>query len=76
MTAQEKLLADIERFLLKQGMDHTRFGIEALNDPSFVTDLRGGRRVRIDTADRVREFMESRKAAKPNPKRAADRAAA
>lgn len=76
MTAREKLLAEVERFLRRQGMDHTRFGTDALNDPSFVMDLRKGRNVRLDTADRVRNFMAERRLPKANPKRAADRAAA
>ncbi len=76
MSAQEKLLAEVEAFLVKHDMDHTRFGIEAFKDPSFVGTLRKGRRVRIDTADKVRAFMAAWKPPKPRPKRAAAQAAA
>lgn len=76
MSAQEKLLAEVEAFLNRTGMDHTRLGFDAMNDPAFVTTLRRGRRVRIDTAEKVRTFMAAWKPPKKNPKRAAAQAAA
>ena len=62
MTAREKLLADVEAFLTRHDMNHTRFGKLALNDTAFVTRLRAGKDLRFDTADRVRAFMDTYKA--------------
>jgi hypothetical protein len=76
MTEQEKFLAEIEAFLVKSGMDHTRFGFEVKNDPAFVTTLRKGRGVLLDTAGHVRAYMAAWKPPKKNPKRAAVQAAA
>ena len=76
MTAREKLLAEIEAFLKRADMDHTRFGTLAMNDTAFVTKMRRGRNVRIDTAERARAYIAAWKPPKKNPKRAADRAAA
>jgi hypothetical protein len=71
MTAREKLLAEIDAFLERHNMRETAFGIKAVNDPALVSDMRyHGRSVRIDTAERLREFMASYKPEK-RPKRAA-----
>lgn len=57
MTALDQLRTDIERFLTRTGMSPSRFGICAMNDAKFVSRLRDGSSVRLDTADRVRRFM-------------------
>lgn len=76
MTEQEKFLAEVEAFLVHSGMDHTRFGFEVKNDPAFVTSLRRGRAVLLDTAGHVRAYIAAWKPSKKNPKRAASQAAA
>ena len=75
-TEREKLLAEIESFLERSGLEHTTFGTLAMNDTAFVTQMRRGRNVRIDTAERARDFMAAWKPPKPRPKRAAAQAAA
>lgn len=57
--ATSSLLQTIETFLTKHGLQPTTFGREALNDPSFVFDLRNGRDLRRSTEDRVRIFIKS-----------------
>jgi hypothetical protein len=57
MSIRDELLRDIERFLTRTGMDHTRFGKEALNDPAFVSRLRAGKDVRTRTVERIRKFI-------------------
>ena len=53
-----KLCRSVEAFLDRRGMSASRFGREAVNDPSFVPRrLRDGRRVKLNTADRARGFM-------------------
>lgn len=37
------LLSDIERYLRRTGMPHTKFGRMAVRDPRLVHDLRRGR---------------------------------
>jgi predicted transcriptional regulator len=57
MTALQQLLRDVEQFLAETGMHATTFGLKALNDLAFVSNLRDGRKVRLDTAEKVRKFM-------------------
>lgn len=54
-----QLLSEIDTFLRSHAMADSRFGELALNDKPFVTQLRNGRRVWPETADRVRRFMVS-----------------
>lgn len=54
---RDQLLADIEAFLTRTGMDPSRFGRDAMNDPAFVPRLRDGADVRARTVDRIRKFM-------------------
>lgn len=53
------LLEDIELFIATHGLTERRFGEEALNDKNFVPQLRSGRRVWPETAEKVRRFMVS-----------------
>lgn len=54
----EELLEKIEVHLAKAGISAAAFGKEAMNDPAFVYELRKGRRVWPETADRVMKFIE------------------
>lgn len=51
-------LESVEAFLRETGMPPTVFGKAVLNDPTFVPRLRAGRQPRIDTAERVKSFMD------------------
>lgn len=55
--APTDLTAAVEGFLTQHGMEPTRFGRLAVNDPKFVFDLREGREPRRATRDRVVAFM-------------------
>ena len=74
MTAQQKLLAEIEAFIVRNDMTAAQFGREALRDTRFVDRLKEGANPRLDTAERLREFM--RRARKPKSKRSHTGAAA
>jgi hypothetical protein len=50
------LLAEIEAFLAETGMAPTTFGA-AMGDRHFVRQLRSGRRVWPETADKARSVM-------------------
>lgn len=53
----DPLLAEVEEFLVRYGVTATGFGMQALGDPGFVHDLRGGREPRRATVARVRRYM-------------------
>ena len=49
----------IERFLRQHGMPPTKFGRLAAQDPRIVLDIRMGREVRPETAQRLSAFIEN-----------------
>lgn len=57
MNTQRKFLSEVEEFLALAGISPSRFGREAIGDPNFVLDLRGGRAPGLNTADRVRAYI-------------------
>jgi len=56
---QPNLRAEVERFLNETGMPQSVFGRAALNDGNFVADLRRGRRMWPENAERVLNFIRS-----------------
>lgn len=54
------LVTEIERFIVEHEMSATAFGMEALNDPAFVSQLRAGRDIKLSTMARVQAFMANR----------------
>lgn len=76
MTAREKLVAEIEAFLVKQDMYPTTFGRLAANDTALVSRLRAGASVRLDTAERLRDWMAAYQPPKRQPRPGNDRRAA
>ena len=63
------LLAEIDEFLDRSGMTQTCFGILAMNNSSFVRQLRNGGGVTLRTADRVRTFIRDHKNTKTDKKK-------
>jgi len=57
----DKLLADIERFIVENDMSATAFGEAVMNHRHLVRRLRSGCSVTLDTADRIRAFMSEGK---------------
>ncbi len=53
----KELIDEIELYLATSGMNPSRFGLAAVNDPKLVFDLRAGREPRRATCDRIRAFM-------------------
>lgn len=51
-------LSDIERFLGETGMPWSTFGWLAVRDKRLVGDMRNGRSLRPETAQRIAVFME------------------
>ena len=52
------LLETVEKHLKRRRMAPTRFGREAVGDPTFVFQLRDGREPRSRTVDRVLRYIE------------------
>jgi hypothetical protein len=59
MTQSERFLEAVEAFLTRSGMTATAFGTAALNDPSFVPNLRNGRSPRLALVDKVHAFIQA-----------------
>lgn len=61
MTAPNPLLNEIVAFLKRSDVDltETEFGLKVMNDGKFVGDLRRGRKVLTETADKVRAFIKA-----------------
>ena len=57
-TLEDAIRGTIEAYLARTNMSARRFGVLALGDPSFVSSLKSGRSIRLDTADRVLQFMD------------------
>lgn len=57
-----EVLESIEQFLADTGMKPTRFGRDVLGEASFVATLRAGRVLTLETARRVVNFIETRRA--------------
>jgi hypothetical protein len=75
MSSADALLQEIEDFLQRSGMTPTQFGQGAMNNSSFVRQLRSGSGVTLRTLDKVRAFMADWERRK-RPKRRADAHAA
>jgi hypothetical protein len=54
------LLADIEAYRARAGIDRTQFGLEAMNDGNFITRLEHGRNPRFETIDKVHNFINKK----------------
>jgi predicted transcriptional regulator len=53
-----KLLADIEAYRARVGIDRTAFGKQAAGDGHFIKRVEAGKLPRLDTIDRVYRYMD------------------
>lgn len=58
MSIRAALLAEVEAFLELSGMTPSRLGKEAINDPSWYFRFQRGMDTKIETADRLRSYMD------------------
>jgi predicted transcriptional regulator len=70
-TVQE-LLAEIEAYRARSGIDRTSFGRQAMNNGNFISRLEEGTIPTLSTIDRVRAFIDGHTKAVP-PRRKASR---
>ena len=70
MSSREQFLKEIEAFMARTGVSPAKFGRDVANDGKFISRLRNGADVRLDTADRARAYMRDYKSAsgKPRPR--------
>ena len=57
-TLDDFIRRTIEAYLARTNMSAREFGVLTLGDPGFVSSLKSGRSLRLDTADRVLQFMD------------------
>ena|SRR6478609_1332786 len=62
----QDLLAEIEDYCARSGINRTNFGTQAMRDGNFIPRLEAGRIPTFKTVERVRAFIEKNsKATKP-----------
>ena len=58
MSSAQKLIADIERFLKRHDMRQTTFGVH-VGHRAMLLRLKSGINLTLETADRIRAFMDA-----------------
>lgn len=58
MLTQDAFVQSVEAYLQRTGMTATAFGIAAINDRTFVFELRRGRSPSLKVVERVLAFIE------------------
>ena len=59
MTTEKQFLQRVEAFLRSSRMSPATFGRQAINDPTFVAKLRGGRSPSLRVADKVLRYIRA-----------------
>ena len=54
----QSLLADIEAYRLKAGLDRTAFGRKVVRDGNFISRLENGRQPSLFAIDKVRRYLD------------------
>ncbi len=54
-----ELLDQIEAYIAQTHMPPSRFGRLSAGDPRLVADLKGGRKLRCKTEDRIRRYLSA-----------------
>ena len=67
MSLRDDFIAEIRAFLVSNRMEATTFGREGMNDPNFVFEVEHGRSVRLNTVEKVRQFMADHRARRGHP---------
>ena len=57
-TLDDFIRGAVEAYLARTNMSAREFGVLALGGPGFVSSLESGRSMRLDTADRLLQFMD------------------
>jgi hypothetical protein len=54
---RSELMQKIEIYLVKNKVSATRFGYMSTGDPSLITKLRNGGDIRLQTLEKIMQFM-------------------
>jgi len=54
---RSELMRKIETYLIKNKVSATRFGYMSTGDPSLITKLRNGGDIRLQTLEKIMQFM-------------------
>ena len=54
---RSELMHKIETYLVKNKVSATRFGYMSTGDPSLITKLRNGGDIRLQTLEKIMQFM-------------------
>jgi hypothetical protein len=54
---RSKLINKIEKYLTSSGKSETAFGLAVINDGHLVRNIKAGRGISIDTADKITTFI-------------------
>ena len=65
ITSTSDLLDQIEAFCAERGVSATRFGLLTTNDGKLVPRLRAGKTVTLETAAKIKAFMDRSPAEEP-----------
>lgn len=57
-TPHPTIVEQIDAFLTEHSMSPITFGRKVMGDPHFVRDLRGGRDIRMSTAEKILDFIQ------------------
>jgi hypothetical protein len=58
---RSELMQKIEIYLIKNKVSATRFGYMSTGDPSLITKLRNGGDIRLQTLEKIMQFMMDQK---------------
>jgi hypothetical protein len=58
MNNNEKLLDDLEAWMVRYGVADSTFGVLSIGDGHLVKRIREGKRIRRSTVLRIRKFMQ------------------
>ena len=64
----QTLLTRIEQYCARSNTDRTTFGLEVLNDGHLIRRLYLGRVPKLDTIDKINDFIDSHTKAVPRRK--------
>ena len=57
LNIRAELLRKIEAYLVRNNLSATRFGYMSTGDPSLLTKLRKGGDIRLQTLEKIMQFM-------------------
>lgn len=57
MSLSESLLRDVQLFVSDLGISESALGLNSVNDPSLIAEIRKGRSPTLRTADRIYTYM-------------------